>query len=390
VSDANAEQVTKPGRKKDRDGLYKRREYWHYELIIDGKKRSFTTETKDYNEAKKKRAAAVHDLNAGRLPNDSGRKRFQFAAAEYIKHRESTVSAGTVRLEKERLRALEKVMRNVALKDITGRSIRAYQAERAAQVSNRTVNLETKLLRGILQHEGQWARLEHDYQRLQESTVSAGRALTPEQALTLFTIAESNDDWMVAYNAAIVANDTGMRGVELKHLRLCDIDTAGRKIMIGRTKTKGGVRTVILTNEALKSVLKLIDRALSLNATKPDHFLFPFLPRKEKVYDPTKPVGSWRKAWRKLTVAAGVPGFRFHDLRHTFITNHAEIGTPLPVVMAQAGHLSRRMTDLYTHISQRSMQEAAERFEQKQYERREEARRKLSQAPSAHSAKDVN
>jgi hypothetical protein len=38
---------------KDRDGLYKRRDYWHYELIIDGKKRSFTTGTKDYNEAKK-------------------------------------------------------------------------------------------------------------------------------------------------------------------------------------------------------------------------------------------------------------------------------------------------------------------------------------------------
>jgi hypothetical protein len=49
-------------RSKDRDGLYKRRDYWHYELLIDGRKRSFTTGTKDYNEAKKKRAIAVGAL----------------------------------------------------------------------------------------------------------------------------------------------------------------------------------------------------------------------------------------------------------------------------------------------------------------------------------------
>ena len=33
--------VVEPGlklRSKDRDGLYKRRDYWHYELIIDGQK----------------------------------------------------------------------------------------------------------------------------------------------------------------------------------------------------------------------------------------------------------------------------------------------------------------------------------------------------------------
>src|SRR5690242_8897846 len=63
-------------------------------------------------------------------------------------------------------------------------------------------------------------------------------------------------------------------------------------------------------------------------------------------------------AWRKLTKAAGLSGLRFHDLRHTFITGHAEIETPLSVVMAQVGHLSARMTKEYTHISQRAKQEA--------------------------------
>lgn len=374
---------------KDRDGLYKRRDYWHYELIIDGKKHSFTTGTKDYNEAKKRRAAAVRELEQGRLPSDSGRKRFEAVADEYLKHRQATVSAGTVRLERERLQALKKIIGNVMLKDIAAHTLRKYQGIRAAEVSNRTVNLETKLLCGILKHESQWPRIQPDYRRLKESGETPGRALTPEESLRLFTTAASNDDWMVAYCAAIIANDTGMRGVELKTLRLADIDIESRKLTILRSKTDRGIRNVILTNDALKAVLTLLNRAQLLNATESGHYLFPYKLRNCAGYDVTQPMKSWRKAWRALTKAAGLAGFRFHDLRHTFITNHAEIGTPLPVVMAQAGHLSRRMTELYTHISQRAMQEAAERYQLRKAAAEAEAKRKLDQtraedpAPSA-------
>jgi hypothetical protein len=47
--------------------------------------------------------------------------------------------------------------------------------------------------------------------------------------------------------------------------------------------------------------------------------------------------------------------------------------------MAQAGHLSKRLTELYTHISSRSLQEAAERYEQRKAEMMAEAKRKLEQ-----------
>jgi len=41
-------------------------------------------------------------------------------------------------------------------------------------VSNRTVNLETKLLRGILKQEGQWKRLADDFRSLHESGEAPG------------------------------------------------------------------------------------------------------------------------------------------------------------------------------------------------------------------------
>lgn len=118
-------EVTPGSRKaKDRDGLYRRREYWRYELIIEGKKRSFTTGTKQYREAKKIRATAIRDLEQGQLVNDSGRKRFDVAAEDYLKHRAVTVSAGTLRLEKERVKPLKREFRNIMLKDIAATRIR--------------------------------------------------------------------------------------------------------------------------------------------------------------------------------------------------------------------------------------------------------------------------
>ncbi|MGA8596524.1 MAG: hypothetical protein WB676_17580 [Bryobacteraceae bacterium] len=152
------------GKARDRDGLYKRRQYWHYELIIDGKKRSFTTGTTNYSEARKLRAKAVLNLEQGKAPSDAGRKRFDAVADEYIQHRTATVADGTLQIEKGRLKPLKRFLQNARLKDITARTIRSYQAARAAEVSNRTVNLETKLLRGILKVEGQWKRLEDDLQ----------------------------------------------------------------------------------------------------------------------------------------------------------------------------------------------------------------------------------
>jgi hypothetical protein len=58
----------------------------------------------------------------------------------------------------------------------------------------------------------------------------------------------------------------------------------------------------------------------------------------------------WDTAWRALRDAAGLPGFRFHDLRHTVITELAELGVADHVLESISGHLSRRMLEHYSHI----------------------------------------
>jgi Phage integrase family len=58
----------------------------------------------------------------------------------------------------------------------------------------------------------------------------------------------------------------------------------------------------------------------------------------------------WDTAWRALRDGAGLHGLRFHDLRHTVITELAEMGVADHVLESISGHLSRRVLEHYSHI----------------------------------------
>jgi integrase len=51
-----------------------------------------------------------------------------------------------------------------------------------------------------------------------------------------------------------------------------------------------------------------------------------------------------------LTRAAGLKGYRFHDLRHQAITEMAEAGAPDATIKAVAGHIDQNMMEHYSHV----------------------------------------
>ncbi len=57
-----------------------------------------------------------------------------------------------------------------------------------------------------------------------------------------------------------------------------------------------------------------------------------------------------------------MPGFRFHDLRHTAITELAEAGAPDATLMAIAGHVTHRMLEHYSHVRMKAKREAVEKL----------------------------
>jgi len=59
-----------------------------------------------------------------------------------------------------------------------------------------------------------------------------------------------------------------------------------------------------------------------------------------------------RKPFEYVRELAGVPHFNLNGWRHTAITRMAEAGVPIAVIQRRAGHVSPKMTDYYTHISE--------------------------------------
>ena len=59
-------------------------------------------------------------------------------------------------------------------------------------------------------------------------------------------------------------------------------------------------------------------RASALGIANPEHFIWPA--SQWGKMDPMKPTKKWDTVWRRLREKAGLPGLRFHDLRHTIMT----------------------------------------------------------------------
>ncbi len=59
---------------------------------------------------------------------------------------------------------------------------------------------------------------------------------------------------------------------------------------------------------------------------------------------------------------AGRPDLRFHDLRHTGLTNAATVGATLAELMAMAGHSTAGAAMIYQHAAQDRMQDLARRL----------------------------
>jgi site-specific recombinase XerD len=63
------------------------------------------------------------------------------------------------------------------------------------------------------------------------------------------------------------------------------------------------------------------------------------------------PIKRFDKAWRKVCKEAGIKGFHFHDLRHTFCSNLLLAGSNLKNVKEMIGHNDLSMTDRYSHLT---------------------------------------
>ena len=355
--------------------LVKRGKTWHCHFVVNGQRFRQSLGTKDWREAQANEKQLIAEASEGKLTANStalARLPFGQAADDYVSARKLELAPASQAKEKQLLVQLRAYLKQEPLKAITAKRITDYRTWRAEQgVGPATLNAELGILRRVMKRARLWARVADDIRPLKEPN-TIGRALTEEDKQRLLKTAVMRPEWETAYLAAILCLNTTARGCELKALQWSDVDLFARTLTIRTSKTAAGERVVPLTDVAVSALARLRRRAESFGRVEPSHYIFAaFVPKftfsGKKVigynvtaFDPTTHVKSWRSAWRTLTKKAGLPGFRFHDLRHCAITQLAEGGTSDSTIMAIAGHVSRRMLERYSHVRMEAKRNAME------------------------------
>jgi integrase len=103
----------------------------------------------------------------------------------------------------------------------------------------------------------------------------------------------------------------------------------------------------------------LLERKARSCFSQPDDFVFPTI-----VGTPQDPGNFVRREFRPALKAAGLEGFRWHDLRHYAVSALIAEGADIKLLQSIAGHATASMTlDTYGHLMVERVTEAADRFD---------------------------
>jgi transposase-like protein len=72
-----------------------------------------------------------------------------------------------------------------------------------------------------------------------------------------------------------------------------------------------------------------------------------------------RPIRSFRDAWRRACLAAGVPGWLSHEFRRTAVRNLERVGVPRSAAMAMVGHKTEAIYRRYAILDEGPLPEAA-------------------------------
>jgi integrase len=143
--------------------------------------------------------------------------------------------------------------------------------------------------------------------------------------------------------ALTVALHTGMRKGEQFGLTWAGVDLDRSQLTLRKTKN-GKTRYVQLNRTALAAF-----RAIERSET--NGYVFQATRYDARLQDPKK----W---FENAIEEARIEDFRWHDLRHTFISRLVMAGVPLAIVQKLAGHGDPKMTSRYAHLAPKVTQDA--------------------------------
>ncbi|NHC62908.1 tyrosine-type recombinase/integrase [Paenalcaligenes suwonensis] len=147
--------------------------------------------------------------------------------------------------------------------------------------------------------------------------------------------------WM--RDVCLVAVATGMREDELLSLLPMDVDLQQSTAWVRAENAKSGyARAVPLNADALAVIERRIKTATTYVFERPPQ---------RKDGEIIKIFQTDARDFKRACAKVGIEDFRFHDLRHTWASWHAQSGTPLMVLKELGGWETLEMVQRYAHLA---------------------------------------
>jgi integrase len=245
--------------------------------------------------------------------------------------------------------------------DITDKTVNAYQTARLKEgAAPKTINEEAGFLLRLLGDAGDIIRARLRRRKALKLVVprGPGKAYTTEEKAAMLAAAKTARSRAI-YPALMLALNTGERDAEIRGLQWERVDLSKAIVTVGASKTEAGEgRTIPLNSAVLDALVEYAKWYTKRFGTiQPGWYVFPF--GKPRPKDPIRPMVTLKTSWNNVRKKAGVTG-RWHDNRHTLVTDLAESGAGDETIRDIAGHVSRQMLKHYSHIRMEAKRRALE------------------------------
>jgi integrase len=176
------------------------------------------------------------------------------------------------------------------------------------------------------------------------------RYLSQQELADLMEVLRTWPDQQVA-DAIRLLLLTGARRDEIGHAEWSQFDLQLGRWIKPSSHTKQKRKHELQLSAPTVALLVKMRKALALD----EKYLFP------SSRQPGQPIGHLSHVFPKIARAAGLVGFRLHDLRHSNASILISGGATLALVGRMLGHTNPATTARYSHFFREPLQEAAEK-----------------------------
>lgn len=245
---------------------------------------------------------------------------------------------------------------SVRLDRLTTEHIERYKVLKLEEgLSAKTINNHLTVLAKCLRSASSWGDWHISMPQIQKLKTTSQRLdfLSYDESARLL----ADDEEPMWCDMIGLALDTGMRRGELIALDWQDVDLERRLVTVRRSFVAGVIgptksnreRRVPLSASALARLTRRLPRRSGLVFSRADG-----APVAHK---------SMEGGLRRATARAGIRYVSWHVLRHTFASQLASEGVPIPTVKELLGHSSITTTMLYAHLAPTALRDAVDQLE---------------------------